>query len=749
MKAQTIEQAGTIDMASGALTLEASGQEGRDAISFQSGSRTLLAGISKVLDGVTVATSGGDLNATAQAGHVRVGQGAVIDVSAGLGDRSAQAGSVTLAAPGGAVIIEDGAQLKAQSRDGQRGGRLRIDSRDGLPDLGLLSRTLEAHASQNVGNFARELNLRQRVGDLTLDTQFRAERIHVVNDGGHLRMQGELDAHGAQGGEIILAAKGDLVLAQGSVLKVQSTEAGEQGGRVTLASSEGTLRLQAASTLNLSGGTGALGGTLELRAQRTDDQQDLKVAPIHATIQGADRITVEGVQVYEDRAAIDAGFVRQAVADADAFTGVNGAQAQRIAERLAGADVALAQRLTVRAGVEARSQGDMTVTGDMPTGWNLTRFNGAGVKIDPAGQPVNLTLRAGGDLHVTRSLSSGFAGTTGTNRVLATTQAGASANTPAGVIQTGEGADLALIGGADLSSADVMAVGPSTKGGSVILGQASGDVIIRTTTGDIEMAAARDVQWLNDRAVVYTTGRVASDEQIGGRYVPPIAVTPSKRAELYVSSSVPVQQPFLTGAGRVQLTAGRDVYSSSTTVPQFGSEWLLKSGDASSTGQFSWWSRYDRFQQGMASFGGGDVLVQAGGSVRDIGVSSVSSGYFVKGDAQPVVFEGGRVAIEAQGDIAGVYAHAGGARLDLTAGQDIQASERLAAPQIQYQDTAVRIDARQNLTLGAMTEVGAVSRGATPVVLGLAPHASATIGSAGGDVHLSSAQPSRWLGDNG
>ncbi|HET6788645.1 MAG TPA: hypothetical protein VFH49_11820, partial [Aquabacterium sp.] len=358
-----------------------------------------------------------------------------------------------------------------------------IDSRDGLPDLSLLSRTLAAHASQTVGNFARELTLRQRVGDLTLDTQLRAERIQVVNDGGRLHVQGQLDAHGAQGGEITLAARGDLVLAQGSGLEVQATQAGEQGGRVTLASSEGSLRLQAASTLNLSGGAGAQGGTLDLRALRTDDQQDVKVDPIQATIQGADRITVEGVQVYEDRAAIDAGFVRQAVADADAFTGVEGAQAQRISARLAGADAALAQRLAVRAGVEARSQGDMTVTGDMPTGWNLTRFNGAGVKIDPAGQPVNLTLRAGGDLHVTRSLSSGFAGTTGTNRTLATTQAGASANTPAGVIQAGEGANLTLIGGADLSSADVMAVGSSTAGGSVILGQASGDVLVRTTTG--------------------------------------------------------------------------------------------------------------------------------------------------------------------------------------------------------------------------------------------------------------------------
>lgn len=741
LKAQTIEQAGTIAMPSGALTLEARGQQGSDAISFQAGSRTLLAGISKVFDGLTVATSGGDLNATAQAGHVRVGQGAEIDVSAGMGDRSAQAGSVTLAAPGGAVIIEDGAQLKALSRDGQGGGRLRIDSRDGLPDLGLLSRTLEAHASQKVGNFARELNLRQRVGDLTLDTQLRAERIQVVNDGGHLRVQGQLDAQGAQGGEIILATQGDLVLARGSVLDVQATQAGASGGRVTLASSEGSLRLQAASTLNLSGGEGAQGGTLDLRAMRTEDNLDVKVDPIQAAIHGARSITVEGVKVYEDRAAIDAGFVRQAVAEAEAFTGTDGAQAQAIAARLAGADAAWAQRLAVRAGVEARSPGDMTVTGDMPTGWNLTRFDATGVKSDASGaQPMNLTLRAGGDLHVTRSLSSGFAGTTGPNRALATTQAGAAANTPAGVIQAGEGADLTLIGGADLSSADVMAVGESTQGGSVILGQASGDVLVRSTTGDIDIAAARDVRWLNDRAVVYTTGRVASDAQVGSRFGALDARTVAQRAALYVSSSTPVQNLFLTDAGRVQVQAGHDVFSSSTAAPQFGTEWRFTNGDLSKA-QFTWWNRYDKFQQGLASFGGGDVRVQAGGSVRDLGVTSASSGYFIQGDATPIVFEGGRVAIEAQEDIAGVYAHAGGDRLDMRAGQDMRPSEQRLAPHVQYQDTAVRIDARQSLTLGSVTEVGAVSRAATPLVLGLAPQASAVITAAGGDVTLSSLKP--------
>ncbi|MDO9002215.1 MAG: filamentous hemagglutinin family protein [Aquabacterium sp.] len=747
LKGQSIEQAGTVELSSGALRLQASGVDGQDAITFGAGSITNLAGRSKVMDGITVATPGGDLSATAAAGHIRLNEGSVIDVSAGTGAAGISAGSVTLSAPTGQVSLDG--TIKASAGVGQTGGSLSIDSLEAV-DLAKLASRIAAQQTAQQRNFSQALTVRQRAGDMTVgsETTLRAADIKLVSDGGALTVNGQLDASGAQAGSIKLAAKGDVILVgsegQLAAIKASATQAGAQGGELTIHSDGGSIGLRQDAVVDLSGGAAGQGGQVDLRAVRTAGNE-VPIEAIASQMTGVDRITVEGVKVYQ-QSTINQTFIDKVKSDNTSFIGATGQNASKIVDRLASVNIDLATKLAVRSGAEVRSTGDMTVSAD----WNLLSFNANGtVKPTGNGQPMNLTLRAQGDLKVQASLSDGFR-SSGTSATTAAKVA------PLGLITPGEGADLTLVAGADLGSSDVTAIKPVLTGddaasakGNVIIGATNKDVLVRTTTGDIAVAASQKVQLLNDRAVVYTTGRVATEAEVGSPVAPPVNALNNG---LFIGEgsgfNLVRQGLYLTDAGSVQLTAGSDVESLATGAAQYGTEWWWRAGGTvDEKFDLTWFSRYDKFQQGIASFGGGDVRVQAGGSVRNIGVSSASSGYVNAETGTTTQFAGGAVAIKAADDVEGVFIHAGGASLNVAAGRDIKASPTRAAPQIHYQDTSASIWSRQMLKLGAITEVGSVNSArqnkakSSFQVVGLAPNASMAVLSSGGDVLLSSELP--------
>lgn len=747
LKGSSIEQAGTIELASGALRLQASGADGQDAITFGAGSITNLAGRSKVMDGVTVTTPGGDLVATAGAGHIRLSMGSLVDVSAGTGAASLGAGSVTLSAPAGQVSVEG--TVKALSAAGQTGGSLSIDSLEGV-DLAKLANGIAAQQTAQQRNFSQALSVRQRTGDMTVaaGTTLQAADIKLVSDGGALTVKGTLDASGAQAGSVKLAAKGDVTLAgsaqQQAAIKGNASAAGAKGGELSINSDGGRIALREHAIVDLGGGVGGQGGQIDLRAVRTAGNE-VPIDAIASQVGGVDRITVEGVKVYQ-QSIVNQTFIDKVKADNNTFIGSTGQNAAKIVDRLASIQSGLASKIAVRSGGEVRSTGDLTVSTD----WNLLSFNTNGtVKPSGNGQPMNLTLRAEGDLKVQASISDGFR-SSGANATTAARVA------PLGLITGGEGADLTLVAGADLASSDVMATKPALVGdeavgakGNVIIGANNKDVLVRTTTGDISVAAGQKVQLLNDRAVVYTTGRVATEAEVGTPDAPP--VNPLNNG-LFIGEGAGFnlvrQGLYLTGAGSVQITAGSDVESLSTGAAQYGTEWWWRAGGTNDEKfDLTWFSRYDKFQQGIASFGGGDVRVQAGGSVRNIGVSSASSGHVSAQTGAVTQFSGGDVVVKAADDVEGVFIHAGGAKLNVAAGRDIKASPTRTAAQIHYQDTAASIWSRQMLKLGAVSEVGAVNAARQNkaklnfLVLGIAPKASMTVLSSGGDVALSSELP--------
>lgn len=684
LSANQVVQAGTVRLASGQLSIDARGDgltnEGDRTIELAEGSITDLAGKTFTFDGQAVSTSGGVFKATAQQGAVVLADGSLLDVSAG--GSGARAGSVTLSATQGGLAT-DGTLLATSQAGAGKGGTLTLDSRDAL-SLSQLAQTLDnslAQAATGQENFGAALSVRNRTGDQTLDagTTLKAQRLAISADSGRLDVQGTLDASGTQGGRIDLAAGQDVQVASGAVLRAAATGTGtnQDGGQVNVASTAGRIGLASGATVDTRGtGTGA-NGKLALRAQRTSDSgvNDVAVDAIAATLQGVRSVEVEAVKTYT-ASNLNTALINTIQNDNSNFFGADGGEAMRT--RLAGDNAAVAQALSLRAGVEVQSAGNLTVS----QAWNLSRFDADGNVANPGGQPVNLTLRAAGNLLVQAGLSSGFKSTSGTTTDVVTSAA-----------VVGEGGSITLVAGADRTAADVLQTVASDTAGDVIIGKSRTDVLVRSTTGDIEIAAGRDVQLLNAQANVYTTG-VAADAASLSDYLAPT------HASNTLSANGVRQAAMLQGGGSVQVSAQRDVLGANDAT-QYATEWWWRgaNGDVA-----SWWSRYDKFKQGFGALGGGDVSITAGRDAVKVGASAPMVGFVASATSGQHTVASGNVLLQAGRDVLGGFVMAGAEQAQVIAGRDVAQAADGASLQVLYSNTAVDVTARGDLTVGRVTD---------------------------------------------
>jgi hypothetical protein len=439
--------------------------------------------------------------------------------------------------------------------------------------------------------------------------------------------------------------------------------------------------------------------------------------------------------------------------DTLAFSGGDdGAGLASIAGRLAGTDAALAGVLSVRPGVEVRSQGQLRLQGD----WNLLAVDEAGNTAPrPGAVPTTLTLRAAGDLVLDHSISDGLRNSsrdTAGNADIPLAER-AMAVRPDSYIVAGEGASLRLVGGADLSAARVLDT-RSDGSGDVRIGRTDGgsaaDVIVRSTTGRIDIAAAHDLALLNAKAVVYTTGLPQPASSVPGLALP-------ANSQL-IADATGRQSPYLSGGGAITLQAGHDLQGpAGTEAGQYGTDWWWRSA-SNATGALVWWSRYDLFQQGVASFGGGHLLATAGGDARGLALSTAASGGLTQDTGQgrtAVPFEGGSLQFRVSGNLVDGFVFAGGPQASIDAGGAVQASDGFNGLQVMHLDTALAITARNDLALGQVASAGLVAplaRQGTQstngvLIGGLSPAASLGVLSSAGDVRYSGQVPTALTGN--
>ncbi|KQT03020.1 MULTISPECIES: filamentous haemagglutinin family protein [unclassified Bradyrhizobium] len=241
--------------------------------------------------------------------------------------------------------------------------------------------------------------------------------------------------------------------------------------------------------------------------------------------------------------------------------------------------------------------------------------------------------------------------------------------------------------------------------------------MIRTGTGNINIAAARDVILKDTSApgVIYAAGvntaayanpySVQADGTIvvidpNGFYEPRVLgygnAAAADAPDLYYGP--PTAAAFPEKGGDVVIDAQRDVIGNVTVdkkVPQYYQPWLLsnaaitQSGSAAIVGagvfapagntiasQTAWWIQYGSFQQGFLS-AGGNISVFAGRDLVDVSVSAPTTGRVTGGlaaSSTPVthVYGSGNMIVRAGGDIRGGSFYEGSGHARIEAGGDIR-----------------------------------------------------------------------------
>jgi len=583
-KAADITQAGTVEMQSGTLKFDAT-----NSLTFDAGSQTLNRG--------SATGAGGSIVATATNGALTITNGALLDVSAGS---QGDSGSISLTAATGGVTV--GANtLKGSGTT--TGGSFSMDSAT-FGDTGTLLTTLAS------GGFREQISLRGRTGDLTVadsltDDEITARRVSLAADAGKLTLEGQINT-GSGKGQVELYAANDLTLAAGSQVKVTG------GGEVGLGSSSGTLTLASGSLLDLSDNS----GTVNLRALRDTAQANGVKMALNGEIRGASEVAVEAVKVYTGVSNIAAANITTWKNDTTSY--MANANSYRT-NLLSGLTMANTDAFKFKPGVEAQSSGAMTLGAALDLkDWRYT--------VNGKSETGLLTLRAAGDLTLSAAITDFKTARTSLHSSSMQDSwdlrlvAGASGADPLGVnkgsgkltVTNGiytENGDISFASGADtiintaaLSSHMIntnLKYTLASYGGS-IHGEVGNNLtlnagVIQSSVGDIDLAVGGDLN-LNGSSTmgaIRTTGEAATTADMTKYY------TYGNGGDLLLDLGGSIKSSISSTSSFNPWDTTTSVRVGSTTIPYWHADYATSGG-----------------LRGIAAMAGGDVTVQAGGSIN-------------------------------------------------------------------------------------------------------------------------------------
>ncbi|HLZ96411.1 MAG TPA: filamentous hemagglutinin family protein [Steroidobacteraceae bacterium] len=375
-------------------------------------------------------------------------------------------------------------------------------------------------------------------------------------------------------------------------------------------------------------------------------------------------------------------------ADSDLSNGVGAAAAflttaaQPIAARLGVPSTA------VQAGVELR---DYSATDNLQFSQSLDLSQNS-----TQGQVVNVAVRAAGAVTIDGKISDGFA--------VVTSGTGSSATAPTGM----PSGSLSFVAGADLSSANPLSVVTASSGSTPAAALTLGpQAIVRTATGDINLAAGGSVVFLSDStggASVYTAGLPGQTTPMGS----------TKRPGY-----------FPANGGAIVIAAEGDVVGAPFLDPNLdGGDFSVTGwqprGVIGSTGQQrgQYGVNFDNFDWNVGALGGGDVTVLAGGKVSNLSAATADS----SPDGNATIYgAGGGLRIDAVGDIgsAQVYVADGVGTLTTNAGltpivPQINGGTGFVGSSFALGDAQISVWARQSVQVDAVynpTFVAATTKG--------------------------------------
>jgi filamentous hemagglutinin family protein len=524
-----------------------------DGVELGSNGRLDAAGRRLNLAGTPVDVAGGAVEVISRQGPASFLAGSRVDVSSGTG--LANAGTLSILAGG---TVDLAGSLLGAGPAGGRSGSLALTAAT-LADFGALNRAL------NAGGFGYRRSVETLSGDLVLaagDT-LQAEQVTLAASGGSLTVAGRIDARGAQGGQVLLASRDDLTLAGTAEIDARATSAGAGTPGVTLRSTTGDVSLASGSRIRLDGFGGAPAGELRVAAAATAD--DFRLAIFATIVEGAARTILEPVLRADPVELLDSAVTATLRSLLDAFMAVAPAT---LRDRLG-----LGSEVLVRPGLDVLADGDLQLAED----WDLATWRWDG-------QPGYLTLRAPGDLLLGANLSDGLVRN----------------GTILGQL-AGDSWSFDLVAGADTASVLTDSVtgrliDVPAAGGSLELGDG---LLVRTGTGDLRLAAARDLILAGETSAIYTAGVAARQAVNIGTF----------RAN------------WSRDGGDITLAAGRDILAALPT--QVLSGWNVR--NVSPSGRAQWAIDYGRFRQGVAALAGGTLTATAGRDIRNLSAIVVTT----------------------------------------------------------------------------------------------------------------------------
>ncbi|KPF47819.1 hypothetical protein IP87_00375 [beta proteobacterium AAP121] len=661
------------------------------------GGRVLLQGARVAVDGEVRARSG-HIEVVAEGGGLNLGPRARLDASGAAVDfkgsvAAADGGSVRLQAAGQALTLQTGSEVDVSAAaEGGRagsvnlqagslalGGVLRGEGRSAGGQVALDLQRLDSFAALNTllntGGFTEQRSLRLREGDIEVRAgeQFDARVVKLSADTGRIDVRGTVGRNTeAGGGRLSLHAATGLQLHEGSQLLAAGTGTAARGGEVRVDTRGGTLAFDAGATIDVRAGSlgqpgavifgtvrdaAGLAGPVALAGQVLRHGATAVAAAAEGRVAVADPATLPATVDLELTRVLRGAEV-PATLDA-ATLALWGSEHAAYAQGLAGStalaglrdDTGLAAGTRVTAALEVQAAGDLSLAAN----WNLAQASWL-----TGGLPGTLTLRAGGALSLQQTV-----GAAQTPNLPATT-ANAAANDRINVanhaIVAGDTWHIRMAAGADLQAADPLATRSEARneGHLVLSGSQAG---IRTGTGRIDLAAAGDIRLEHAAAGIYTAGRIGvADTAINGN------------------------NRWAVDGGGISLQAGGSVLGPADTPDLWVTDWLRRPRQTAT--EFTrdgfltdWWSYRPRFQQGVATLGGGDIEVQARHDVRDLLFALPTSGRTVAngGERRVEVGGGGSLALQAGGDVDGASFLLGRGQAQVLAGGSIGATEAAQA----------------------------------------------------------------------
>jgi filamentous hemagglutinin family protein len=492
----------------------------------------------------------------------------------------------------------------------------------------------------------------------------------TIEDNATISAVGQTFDSAGQGGSVSLETTGGRIdIATGSTINLSVTAA--PSGPGALQDVTGTLYLKAPQV-------DSMGNVIAVNAANAGS--DLDIAAIDGTIVDASSITAAGAYTQDAAttgvASIDA-MEAPALANASAF--MANALAANVSNRIIGGNASINASTFYLEPAEniENSQGGLILNQD----WDLStaRYGTAQAVVDQNGnaimdnngnpimsaaEPGFLTLRAEGSITFNGSLTDGFgdgAGaldeptdSNGFNALWLETLLPYLKN--GSTIQAQRSWSYQITAGADFTAANESQVMPSsamaTDQGSVLIGQNDGFAssesstdntaidgfyqVIRTGAGSIGISAAANVELLNQFATVYSAGALVTDPTLGGAFQTPILFTTYTRSGAGRVPLYPAQ--YTMGGGNVSIITGGDIEHLTVdllgnVIPdserQLPDDWLLRRGDLATDGDFdtgrsgdvestTWWIDFSNFFEGVGALGGGNVTMEAGGSINNV-----------------------------------------------------------------------------------------------------------------------------------